>query len=185
MIKTNDLKNGMCIEYDGKLVQIIEFMHVLQNKVAYTRVKLKDMRSGAVTETAFKGSDSAFKRCIIDRNNMQYIYSTGDAFVFMDSQSYEQIEIPADRLKWEANFLKEGMNVDVQSYEGEILNIALPDKIEAKVAQADPAVKGDTKTSAMKDAFLESGFLVKVPMFIEQDEMIIVSTITGEYVSRA
>lgn len=185
MIKVNDLKNGIVIEYDGKLMQILEFMHVLQNKVAYVRVKMKDLRTGAVMETALKGSDSAFKRCYIEKKNMQYIYSTGEAFVFMDGESYDQIEIPAERLKWERNFLQEGMEVVVQFYENEILNVELPDKITCLVANCEPAVKGDTKTNALKDAFLESGFLVKVPMFINQDEKIIVSTITGEYVSRA
>ena len=185
MVKTNDLKNGMVIEWDGKLVQIVEFMHVLQNKVAYVRVQLKDLRSGTVTETAFKGSDSAFKRCFIEKKNMQYIYAQGDSYVFMDNETYDQIEIPADRLKWEKNFLQEGMMVNVQFYETEILNIELPDKITARVAECDPAVKGDTKTNALKDARLESGFLVKVPMFIEKDEEIIISTISGEYVSRA
>ena len=185
MIKVNDLKNGVVIEYDGKLMQILEFMHVLQNKVAYVRVKMKDLRTGAVMETALKGSDSAFKRCYIEKKNMQYIYSTGEAFVFMDGESYDQIEIPAERLKWERNFLQEGMEVVVQFYENEILNVELPDKITCLVANCEPAVKGDTKTNALKDAFIESGFLVKVPMFINQDEKIIVSTITGEYVSRA
>lgn len=185
MVKTNDLRNGMVIEYDGKLVQIVDFMHVLQNKVAYVRVKLKDLRTGAVIDTAFKGSDSSFKRCYIDKKGMQYIYSTGEAFVFMDTESYDQIEIPAFRLEWEKNFLQEGMAVQVQFYESEILSVELPDKVTTRVAETVQAVKGDTKTNALKDAFLESGFLVKVPMFIEQDEMIIVSTITGEYVSRA
>ncbi len=185
MIKVNDLKNGVVIEYDGKLMQIMEFMHVLQNKVAYVRVKMKDLRTGSVMETALKGSDSAFKRCFIDKRKMQYIYSSGDAYVFMDGETYEQIEIPAERLEWEKNFLQEGMEVNVQFYESEILNILLPDKITCVVSNCDPAVKGDTKTNALKDAFLESGFLVKVPMFINQGEEIIVSTITGDYVSRA
>lgn len=185
MIKVNDLKNGVVIEYDGKLMQIMEFMHVLQNKVAYVRVKMKDLRTGAVTETALKGSDSSFKRCYIDKRPMQYIYSTGDNYVFMDQETYEQVEIPAERLKWESNFLAEGMQTQVQFYGSEILNVVLPDKIVCKVSQCEPAVKGDTKTNALKDCFLESGFLVKVPMFVNKDEDIIVSTITGEYVGRA
>ena len=184
MIKVNDLKNGVVIEYDGKLMQIIEFMHVLQNKVAYVRVKMKDLRTGTVTETALKGSDSAFKRAYIDKKNMQYIYADGASYVFMDQETYEQIEIPAERLEWEKNFLKEGMEVQVQFYGTEILNIVLPDKVVAKVT-TEPAVAGNTKTNSLKDAFLESGFLVKVPMFIENEEEILISTLTGEYVSRA
>lgn len=184
MIKVNDLKNGVCIEYDGKLMQIIEFMHVLQNKVAYVRVKMKDLRTGGVIETALKGSDSAFKRVFIDKKAMQYIYADGASYVFMDQETYEQIEIPAERLEWEKNFLKEGMEVQVQFYGTEILNIVLPDKVNV-VVSTEPAVAGNTKTNSLKDAFLESGFLVKVPMFIANGEEIIVSTITGEYVSRA
>lgn len=185
MVSTNDLKNGMVIEYDGKLMQILEFMHVLQNKVAYVRVKMKDLRTGAVMETALKGSDSAFKKCFIERKEMQYIYNTGEAFAFMDLETYEQIEIPAQRLEWEKNFMLEGSNVNITFYEGEILGVGLPDKVALTVTQCDPAVKGDTKTNALKDAYVETGLLVKVPMFIENGEKIIVSTETGKYSSRA
>lgn len=185
MVNVNDLKNGTVIEYDGKLCQIIEFMHVLQNKVAYVRVKMKDLRTGARIETALKGSDTKFKLCFIDHRVMQYIFSTGDSYTFMDNETYEQIEIPASHLEWEKNFLQEGMNCDVMLYGEEVLTIGLPDKVECRVVKCDPAVKGDTKTNALKDAFLESGYLVKVPMFIEQDEVIVVSTKTGEYAGRA
>lgn len=185
MVSTNDLKNGMVIEYDGKLMQILEFMHVLQNKVAYVRVKMKDIRTGAVMETALKGSDSAFKKCFIERKEMQYIYNTGESFAFMDLETYEQIEIPAQRLEWEKNFMLEGSSVNITFYEGEILGVSLPDKVTLTVTQCDPAVKGDTKTNALKDAYVETGLLVKVPMFIEEGEKIIVSTETGKYSSRA
>jgi elongation factor P len=184
MINVNDLKNGVVIEYDGNLMKIMEFQHVLQNKVAYVRVKMKNVRTGSIMETALKGSDSKFKLCYIDRKKMQFIYSTGESFAFMDNETYEQIEIPAERLEWEKNFLQEGMEVNVEFYGEEILTVELPDKVTLKVTQCDPAVKGDTKTNATKDAFLESGFLVKVPMFINQDESIVVSTIDGSYVSR-
>lgn len=185
MVNVNDLKNGSVIEYDGKLCQILEFMHVLQNKVAYVRVKMKDLRTGARIDTALKGSDTKFKLCFIDHKVMQYIFNSGDSYTFMDNETYEQIEIPTERLEWEKNFLQEGMNCDIMMYGQEILTIGLPDKVECVVKQCDPAVKGDTKTNALKDAFLESGFLVKVPMFIEQEEKIIISTKTGEYAGRA
>ncbi len=185
MINVNELKNGVVIEYDGKLMQIIEFMHVLQNKVAYVRVKMKDLRSGAVMETALKGSDSAFKRCFIDKREMQYLYSSGDSYTFMDTETYEQIDIPAERLKWEKNFMLEGMNVNISFYETEVLGVVLPDKIDLTVTDTEPAVKGDTKTNALKDAIVETGFKVKVPMFIENGEKITLSTATGEYKGRA
>ena len=123
----------------------MEFMHVLQNKVAYVRVKMKDLRTGAVLETALKGSDSAFKRAFIDKKAMQYIYADGASYVFMDQETYEQIEIPAERLEWEKNFLKEGMEVQVQFYGTEILNIVLPDKVVVKVS-TEPAVAGNTNS---------------------------------------
>ena len=183
MINVNDLKNGVVIEYDGKLMQILEFMHVLQNKVAYVRVKMKDLRTGSVMETALKGSDSAFKRCYIDRRPMQYIYAADGMFAFMDNETYEQIEIPAERLEWEKNFLLEGSTVSVTFYEQEILGVQLEDKITLEVTDTQPAVKGDS--TSKKDAVLETGFQLKVPMFIEQGEKIVVSTIDGTYVSRA
>lgn len=183
MISTNDLKNGMVIEYDGKLMQILEFMHVLQNKVAYVRVKMKDLRSGTVTETALKGSDSAFKRCYIERKEMQYIYNTGDALAFMDMETYEQIEIPLSRLAWEKKFIVEGANVNITFYEGEILGVSLPDKVTLKITDTTPAVKG--ASADRKKAILETGLELNVPAFLEIGTEIIVSTIDGNYVSRA
>jgi translation elongation factor P len=183
VVSTNDLKNGMVIEYDGKLMQILEFMHVLQNKVAYVRVKMKDLRTGTVTETALKGSDSAFKRCYIERKEMQYIYNTGEAFAFMDMESYEQIEIPETNLSWEKNFMLEGSNVNITFYEGEILGVSLPDKVKLKIADTTPAVKG--ASTDRKKATLETGLEVTVPAFLENGTEIIISTLDGTYVSRA
>ena len=180
MVSTNDLKNGMVIEYDGKLMQILEFMHVLQNKVAYVRVKMKDLRTGTVTETALKGSDSAFKRCYIERKEMQYIYNTGETFAFMDMESYEQIEIPETNLSWEKNFMLEGSNVNITFYEGEILGVSLPDKVKLKIADTTPAVKG--ASTDRKKATLETGLEVTVPAFLENGTEIIISTLDGTYV---
>lgn len=185
MINVNDLKKGVVIEYDGKLMEIKEFMHVLQNKVAYVRVKMKDLRTGSIMETALKGSDSAFKKCFIEKKEMQYLFASGDSYTFMDNETYEQIEIPAARMEWEKNFLLEGTNVNVRFYETEILDIILPDKVELTVTNTDPAVKGNTKTNALKDATVETGYTLKVPMFINNGEKIIVNTDTGEYSSRA
>ena len=183
MVSTNDLKNGMVIEYDGKLMQILEFMHVLQNKVAYVRVKMKDLRTGTVTETALKGSDSAFKRCYIERKEMQYIYNTGEALAFMDMETYEQIEIPEDRLAWEKKFMLEGSNVNITFYEGEILGVSLPDKVTLTITDTTPAVKGSS--TDRKRAVLETGLEITVPAFLENGTQVIVSTIDGTYVSRA
>ena len=183
MINVNDLKNGVVIEYDGKLVQIMEFMHVLQNKVAYVRVKMKDLRTGTVTETALKGSDSAFKRCYIDKRPMQYLYNSGDMYTFMDQETYEQIDIPADRLVWESKFMKDGDEVQITMYEGEILGVSLADKVTLEIVDTTPAVKG--QATDRKKATLETGLEITVPAFLENNTKIVVSTIDGTYVSRA
>ena len=183
MINVNDLKNGVVIEYDGKLVQILEFMHVLQNKVAYVRVKMKDLRTGTVTETALKGSDSAFKKCYIDKRPMQYLYNSGDTYTFMDTETYEQIDIPAERLAWESKFMKDGDEVQITMYEGEILGVSLADKVTLEIVDTTPAVKG--QATDRKKATLETGLELNVPAFLENGTKIVVSTIDGTYVSRA
>ena len=183
MINVNDLKNGVVIEYDGKLMQILEFMHVLQNKVAYVRVKMKDLRTGTVTETALKGSDSAFKKCFIDKRKMNYIYATPESYVFMDNETYEQMEIPAERLEWEKNFMIEGMNVDLTFYQDELLGVSLPDKVTLTISECDPAVKGEQ--TSKKKAKLETWYELNVPLFVSPEDKIIVSTQDGTYVSRA
>ena len=183
MINVNELKNGVVIEYDGKLVQIMEFMHVLQNKVAYVRVKMKDLRTGTVTETALKGSDSAFKKCYIDKRPMQYLYNSGDMYTFMDNETYEQIDIPAERLVWESKFMKDGDEVQITMYEGEILGVSLADKVTLEIVDTTPAIKG--QATDRKKATLETGLEVTVPAFLENGTKIIVSTIDGTYVSRA
>ena len=125
MVSSNDFKNGMTILYDGKIYKIMEFMHVKPGKGgAFVRTKLRDLRSGAVIDYTFNAAEKV-EKAIIDKIEMQYLYDSGDALVFMDNETYEQIEIPAERLKWEKNFLQEGMPVDIQSYETEILNILL------------------------------------------------------------
>ena len=116
---------------------------------------------------------------------MQYLYDTGDALSFMDTTTYEQIEIPKDHLAWELNFLKPNDNVNVTMYEGEILGVALPDKVTLGVTYSEPGVKGDTATSALKNATLETGWTIKVPLFIEQGEMVVITTADGKYAGRA
>ena len=122
---------------------------------------------------------------MIDKVEMQYLYDTGEALVFMDNETYEQIELPHNLVEYERKFLKENENVNIEKYGEEILGIILPDKVTLRVTQCEPAVKGDTKTNALKDAIVETGLLVKVPMFIEQGEDIIINTETGKYSSRA
>jgi elongation factor P len=146
---------------------------------------MKNVRTGSIMETALKGSDSKFKLCYIDRRPMQYIYSTGDAYAFMDNETYEQVEISEDKLEDTKKFLIENLEVQIDFYEGDIIGITLPEKIEYTVAETTEAVKGNTTNNAQKDATLDNGLVIKVPLFINQGERVIVSTIDGKYSSRA
>ncbi|MCR5350447.1 MAG: elongation factor P [Acholeplasmatales bacterium] len=185
MVSSNDFKNGMTILYEGNIYKILEFMHVKPGKGgAFVRTKLRNLRSGAITDVTFNAAEKVQKAEII-KVSMQYLYDTGDALCFMDNETYEQIEIPHDLVDYERKFLRENTNVEIEKYGEEIIGINLPDKVTLTITECEPAVKGDTKTNALKDAIVETGLLVKVPMFIENGEEIIVSTITGEYSSRA
>jgi elongation factor P len=185
MINTNDFKTGQTIVYDGNIYSVIEFMHVKSaNSMAFVRVKLRNLRTGSVTQTTFNAGTKV-ERAQIDRMGMQYLYASGDSHVFMNTETYEQIEIQKVQIENELNYISEGMTVEVNFYNGtEILGVTLPDKVTLKIIKTDQAVRGDTKTNAMKDAIMETGLLVKVPMFIAEGEKIIVSTTDGYYVSR-
>ncbi|BCR35669.1 elongation factor P [Mariniplasma anaerobium] len=185
MISTSDFKTGLTILYDGNIYQIIEFMHVKPGKgSAFVRTKLRNLRSGAVIDNTFNAGVKMDK-AQIDRVQMQYIYANGDMHVFMNTETYEQIEIPEAQIENELKFIYEGMNVDVNFYDSkEILGVSLPDKVVLTIVETVPGVKGDTKTNASKDAIMQTGLLVKVPMFIEEGEKIIVSTQDGSYYSR-
>lgn len=184
-ININDIKNGMTIIMDGNLSQIVEFQHVKPGKgPAFVRIKLKNLRTGAIVEDTYN-TNLKVEKAHIDKMPMQYLYQDGDKYVFMNSQTYDQIEIPEDKLENEKKFLKEGMEITIDFYEGEIIGITLPEKIEFEVVETEPAVKGNTTNNAMKDATIETGFVVKVPLFINQGEKIIISTKDGKYSSRA
>ena len=181
----NDIKNGMTIIMDGNLSQIIEFQHVKPGKgPAFVRIKLKNLRTGAIVEDTYN-TNLKVEKAHIDKMPMQYLYQDGNKYVFMNSQTYDQIEIPEEKLENEKKFLKEGMEITIDFYEGEIIGITLPEKIEFEVVETEPAVKGNTTNNAMKDATIETGFVVKVPLFINQGEKIIISTKDGKYSSRA
>ncbi|MEI7668186.1 MAG: elongation factor P [Erysipelotrichaceae bacterium] len=185
MIIVNDLKPGVTFVYENNIYIVIETMH---NKTAMRQMivksKVRNLRSGAIVEIAFTGGDKV-EPAHIDKKEMQYLYDSGDALVFMDTSSYEQIEIQKDSLKWEMNFLKPNDNVNISSYDNEILGLLLPDKVSLQIVETEPSVKGDTATSAQKNARLETGLEIKVPMFIEEEEMVIVNTSDGKYVGRA
>ena len=185
MINTNDLKNGITIEFDGNIFVVLNTEHVKPGKgAAIVKAKLKNLRTGAIFEQTFNaGIKVATAR--IEKQLMQYLYNMNDVYYFMNMESYEQLEIQASSITNEAKFLKENLEVYITSYEGEILGIQLPDKVELLITHTEPAVKGNTTTNALKDAECETGLMVRVPLFVEEGERIIVSTADGKYVSRA
>lgn len=185
MISTNEFKTGQTIVYEGNIFSVIEFQHVKPGKgAAFVRTKLRNLRSGAVIDYTFNAGVKV-ERAQIDKTMMQYLYANGDQHVFMNNETYEQIEIPHAQIETELNYIFEGMSVEVLFYNNtEILGLSLPDKVSLMVKETVPGVRGDTKTNALKDAILETGFLVKVPMFIDEGERIIVNTNDGQYVSR-
>lgn len=184
MINTNDFKTGLTITYDGNLYQVLEFQHVKPGKgAAIVKTKLKNLRTGSIVEQTFN-SGIKVPTAHVDKIKMQYLYNDGNMYSFMNMNTYEQVEIDKSQISNEVKFLKEGLEVILYFYENEMLGIELPEKIDFKIIQTEPAVKGNTATNATKDAIIETGYLVKVPLFIEQDEEIIVSTKDGKYVSR-
>ena len=185
MLNCTEIKPGSCFTWENELYQCI----VIQlNKTAMAKmkvkVKVKQPRTGVVKELSLIGSDQVGE-AHIDKRPMQFLYDAGDMMVFMDSETYEQIEIPKERLEWETNFLIPNLDVNITVYEGEILGVMLPDKVDLELVECEAAVKGNTATSALKNAVTETGLQVKVPLFIENGEKITVSTIDGKYCGRA
>ena len=184
-ININDIKNGMTIVMDGNLYVIQEFQHVKPGKgPAFVRIKLKNLRTGSTTEDTFN-TNIKVQRAHIDKVNVQFLYSAGDSYTFMNNETYEQFEVDTKVLGDNVNFIKEGLDITIDFYEGEIIGITLPEKVEYEVIETEPAVKGNTTNNANKDAKIETGYVVKVPLFITQGERIIVSTSDGKYSSRA
>ena len=185
MINNNDIKNGMTVVIDGNIYLILEFLHVKPGKgPAFVRIKLKNLRTGSTIEQTFN-TNIKFEKAIIEKRPMQFLYSNGDMYNFMNMENYEQMDLPKESLGNDAKYLKEGLEVDVTFYKGEVLGITLPEKIEYEVAHTEPGVKGNTATNATKEATLENGLTVKVPLFINEHEHIIISTKDGKYDSRA
>jgi len=184
MINVNDFKTGMTVSYEGNLYQVLEFQHVKPGKgAAIVKAKLKNLRTGSIIEQTFN-SGIKIPSAHVDKTKMQYLYENNGAYAFMNMETYEQVELSKEQIVNEEKFLKEGLEVLMFFYENEMLGIELPEKIDYKITETEPAIKGNTATSATKDAIVESGLLVKVPLFIEQGEEIIVSTKDGKYVSR-
>jgi len=185
MVNVNDIKNGMTILFEGNIYIVLDFQHVKPGKgAAFVKAKLKNLRTGSIVEKTFNSSIK-LEKANIQKNSMQYLYATGDTYTFMNMETYEQVELTKEQLGDDINYLKEGLDVMLSFYEGELLGVIMPEKVELKVVSTEPAVKGNTTNNATKDAVLETGLTVRVPLFIEQDEVIVVYTQDGKYASRA
>lgn len=185
MISTNDLKNGITIEADGAIYVVMDTQHVKPGKgAAIVKAKLKNLRTGAIFEKTFNaGVKVATAR--IEKQLMQYLYTMGDTYYFMNMENYEQLELDKSVVGEQSKFLKENLEVYITTYEGEVLGMDLPDKVELKITHTEAAVKGNTTNNALKDAECETGLMLRVPLFIDEGEMVLVSTADGKYVSRA
>ena len=184
-ININDIKNGMSIIINGNLCTIQEFQHVKPGKgPAFVRIKLKNLRTGSIVEETFN-TNIKVEKAHVDKQSMQFLYNQGDTYFFMNNSDYSQLEVDAKTLGDLIKYLKEGLEVTIQTFDGEIIGIDLPEKIEYEVVETTDAVKGNTSSSAMKDAKIETGLIVKVPLFINNGEKIIVTTRDGKYDSRA
>ena len=185
MVNVNDFKTGMSIKYEGNIYSVVDYQHVKPGKgAAFVKAKLKNLRTGAIIEITFNSSVKV-ELAHIEKRDMQFLYSQGDTYYFMNMEIYDQIEVKESQLGDDKKYLKENLVLNIVSYEGEILGLQLPDKIEMVVTKTEPGVKGNTTNNAMKDAVLETGMTVKVPLFINEGETIIVSTKDGKYQSRA
>ena len=184
-VQPSNFKNGMCIKYNNKLCTIVEFQHVKPGKgAAFVRTKIRNVISGAVTEKTFNPNDK-YPTAFIERKDMEYLYNDGDLYYFMDSETYEQLPISPNVLGDNFRFVKENMVCKVLSYKGNVFGIEPPNFVELQVTETEPGVKGDTATNVTKPATLETGAEIKVPIFINEGEMIRVDTRTGEYMERA
>jgi elongation factor P len=183
-VSTNDFKNGMTIELDGTLFQIIEFQHVKPGKGgAFVRTKLRNVKSGGVVDRTFNAGVKV-DQAIVERNDYQYLYPDADDLVFMDLQTYDQIHVPKALVGEASDYLVEGGEAQVALHEGVPISVDLPASMVLTITSCDPGVKGDTRTGALKPATLETGAVVNVPLFVEEGEKIKVDTRTGAYIER-
>ncbi len=184
MISAGDFRNGVTFELDGEVVSIVEFQHVKPGKgAAFVRTKLKNVITGSVVERTFNPSEK-YQEAFIERKQMQYLYSDSGIYYFMDSETFEQIPINEKVLGDNFKFVKENMECKIMSYKGNVFGVEPPLFVELKVTQTDPGFKGDTATNVMKPATLETGAVIKVPLFVEEGQTIKIDTRTGEYMER-
>lgn len=185
MISVNDFKTGLTVEVEGDIFTVIEFQHVKPGKgAAFVRSKLKNLRNGNTVERTFRAGET-IGRAIIENREVQYLYNSGSEYTFMDNETYDQFNLDKKQLEWEINFLKENMNVNIASYQEEIIGITMPTSVQLKVTETEPGIKGNTATNATKAAKVETGHSVQVPMFINEGDTLLIDTRDGKYISRA
>ena len=185
MITTNDFKTGMTIQSEGNLWLVMDFQHVKPGKgSAFVRSKLRNLRTGAVIDKTWRAGEKV-ATAHIDKRKMTYSYAMGETYVFMDNETYESVELQKAAIEYQLNFIIEGDEVNIISFEGEILGVDIAEKVTLTVTEADPAVKGNTATNATKDCVVETGFQVQVPLFVNPGDKIIINTNTGKYDKRA
>ena len=185
MITAGDFRNGMTFEEDGNVLQIVEFQHVKPGKgAAFVRTKIKNVITGSVIEKSYNPS-AKFPTAFVERKDMQYSYTDGELYYFMDPETYEQVPISQNELSDNFKFVKEEMICKVCSYKGKVFAVEPPNFVELQIAHTEPGVAGNTATNATKPATLETGAEIKVPLFINEGEMVRIDTRTGEYMERA
>jgi len=184
MISTNDFHTGLTIELDGEIYEVVEFQHVKPGKgAAFVRSKIKNLHSGAVTERTFRAGEKV-KRAHLDRKAMSYLYRSGDEFILMDQESYEQISLSKEQMEEATKYLKENETLNVVMYGDKVIGVELPNTVDLAVVETEPGVKGDTAAGGSKPATLETGLVVQVPLFINVGDILRIDTRSGEYIER-
>jgi len=183
MLNASELRKGVTIELDGKLYQVIDYQHVKMKRTALAKVKLRDIRDGHTIERSFQNTEK-FVRARLDYRPMQYLYSDGDLYHFMDEENFEQTSLDSSQLGDAINYLKEGMSLQISNYKGELMGVEMPITVELEVTGSEPGFKGDTATGGTKPATLETGITIEVPLFINQGDIIKVDTRSGSYLER-
>ena len=184
MIDINDIKNGMTVIVEGNLYQIVDFLHVKPGKgAAFVRTKYKNLKSGVLREETFNPNDK-FPKAVIDTKEMQYLYSDGELYYFMDNESFEQIPLNYDQVEDAIKWLKENDSATIRFYQGSAFQVEAPNFVELEVVECEPGVKGDTTTNVTKAATMETGAIVQVPLFVNQGDKIRIDTRSGDYMSR-
>ncbi|KGR81603.1 elongation factor P [Lysinibacillus odysseyi] len=185
MISVNDFRTGLTILVEGNLYRVIDFQHVKPGKgAAFVRSKLRNLRNGNVVEKTFRAGEKV-EKAMVENRKMQYLYAQGDEHVFMDMESYDQTTLSAAQIEDELKYLLENMELHIQSYQGEMIGIELPNTVTLVVAETEPGIKGDTASGGSKPAKMETGLMVNVPFFVNEGDKLIINTTDGSYVSRA